>query len=163
MGVGKTTVGKELASRLDTTFLDLDSEVERTAAMSISEIFASKGDAYFRKLEEDVLKEIVESGDGAVIALGGGTPTIPGLMEYVNGVGTSVWIDRTEEELFARLAAEKEKRPLIAEISPEELKQRIADMLDKRMGDYSKAAIHIPADVPEGDLVDEIVKRVGVD
>ncbi len=162
MGAGKTTVGKELASRLDTTFLDLDQEVERTAAMSIPEIFAAKGEAYFRQLEEDVLKEIVRTDAPAVIALGGGTPTIPGLMEFVNGVGTSVWIDRTEEELFDRLLAEKEKRPLIAELSPEGLKQRIAGMLDQRIGDYSKAAIHIPADVPEEDLVGEIVKRVGL-
>ena len=71
MGAGKTSVGRRVASRLGCAFTDLDREIEARAGMSIPEIFSRRGELWFRRTEETVVRELI-AGEPAVLALGGG-------------------------------------------------------------------------------------------
>lgn len=72
MGVGKTTAGRELANKLNYRFIDMDVEIEKIEGMSIKEIFATKGEAYFRELETEMLKQYSDEVD-IILSCGGGT------------------------------------------------------------------------------------------
>lgn len=74
MGSGKSTVGKELSKRLKINFLDLDTYIEAKYEMSIPEIFSTKGEIFFRKVEILCLKEIFEKEEDFILSTGGGTP-----------------------------------------------------------------------------------------
>ena len=83
MGSGKSTYGAEAAAMLGLPFLDLDTEIERSAGMGISDIFREKGEAAFREMERDTLRALA-SRDSSVIATGGGTPCFHGNMDFMN-------------------------------------------------------------------------------
>ena len=72
MGSGKTTVGKSVAGRLGRRFIDLDDEIEARAGAAIADLFAARGEAGFRQLEEEVARAVLRDGEPAVVALGGG-------------------------------------------------------------------------------------------
>ena len=72
MGAGKSAVGRRLSSRLNLTFVDADREVESHAGMAIPEIFSKRGELWFRRTEEDVIREILGREPAGIVALGGG-------------------------------------------------------------------------------------------
>ena len=74
MGAGKTTVGRELAKKLGVSLTDTDREIEKEAGISINEIFATKGEEEFRKLETGLLERLRFENYNGVIATGGGMP-----------------------------------------------------------------------------------------
>ena len=110
MGSGKTTIGRELAARIDTPFFDLDELIETSEKMSIRQIFATHGEVYFRKRERDLLRSTkhLESG---VIATGGGTFTFDENIQFIQSEGMSVYLSAPYALLRARVAA-KDDRPL---------------------------------------------------
>lgn len=91
-GSGKTTIGKELASRLNLNFLDMDDYIENKAGLSIPEIF-EKGEAIFRSLETDACRELADSRN-SVISTGGGAVVTVENHPWLKKTGTVVWIDR---------------------------------------------------------------------
>ena len=99
MGCGKTTVGKLLASRLKRTLVDTDSFIERREGMSVSEIFESQGEGYFRSLEAGVAQALSLRRD-LIISCGGGLPLQEGAMAALKESGVVLWLDRDPEDIF---------------------------------------------------------------
>lgn len=138
MGCGKSTIGKVLAKQLSYKFVDLDDEIEKTAKATISKIFESKGEAYFRKLESKVLKSTLKEKQNIVLALGGGTPCYNDNMKWINKY-PSFYIRCGVDVLTKRLAKEKSHRPIIADKKKRELKRFISEKLGERREFYGEA------------------------
>jgi len=120
MGSGKTTVGRELAARIDAPFFDLDELIESAEKMTIREMFAQKGEPYFRKRERDLLRS-TKNLDAAVIATGGGTFTFDENIQFIQSEGLSVYLSAPYALLRSRIGS-KDDRPLFRDdISTHEL------------------------------------------
>ena len=113
MGAGKSTVARALGRRLDWPVADVDELIEQREHQTIAELFARRGEAYFRAVERAVLLEQV-GRPHAVVATGGGTFVDPQNRILINGDGVSVWLDVPIERLIARVPVDG-RRPLAAD------------------------------------------------
>lgn len=143
MGSGKTHWGRLLSEKLGIRFFDLDEQVTEHAGKSIPEIFETVGEEQFRMIEKEVLYIITESHDSFVMACGGGSPCYFNNIEYMNQSGTTVWINTPTEVLFQRLMLEKEKRPLIKDLSDEQLLGFISKKFSDRKIYYELANVKV--------------------
>jgi shikimate kinase len=151
MGSGKTTVGRELAARIDAPFFDLDELVESAERLSIKEIFAQHGEPYFRKRERDVLRS-TKHLEGAVIATGGGTFTFDENVQFIQAEGLSVYLSASYALLRARIGDKAADRPLFSDdLATHEL-------YANRIRYYRMADLAI--DVREKETPSEIVERL---
>lgn len=124
MGCGKTYWGKRLAEALSLPFTDLDHLIEAGEGASIADLFAQAGEEAFRAVERRYLHSLAESPPG-VVATGGGTPCFFDNLAWMRAHGTVLWIDVPFEVLWSRLqGAEQHKRPLLAQATPEAVRQR---------------------------------------
>ncbi|WP_411031687.1 shikimate kinase [Spongiimicrobium sp. 3-5] len=158
MGSGKTTVGQLLANELKYTFLDLDSYMEDAMGMSVSEMFETKGELFFRKKEHFYLKEVLTESKNFVLSTGGGTPCYSGNMDAIlENTPNVFYLKVSIMELVKRLGAEKDHRPLIKDIGTNDLPEFFGKHLFERSPFYSKATNVISSDnkTPE-DIVEEI-------
>ena len=142
MGVGKSTIAKQLAKQLNISFLDTDQRIEDQEKKSISNIFKINGEIYFRKLETKLLYQL---NNKQVIACGGGLPLFNNNMEYIKKTGVSIYLKASSDFLFSRLK-NKKNRPLISKFDKHELQQFICDQLTEREKIYSKATYKISVD-----------------
>ena len=138
MGAGKTTLGKAFAREMGLTFVDLDWYIEERFHKSIRQLFTERGEDGFRELEKRMLHEVAEFED-VVISTGGGTPCFFDNVEYMNGMGETVFLDVNLQVLFRRLKVAKQQRPLLAQKNDEELMAFISENLEKRLPFYAKA------------------------
>lgn len=161
MGSGKSHISKILSEKLNFKLIDLDKEISRRNKLIIPEIFEKKGEIYFRKLERETLEEILASQENVILSLGGGTPVYYNNMEIINHNSKSVFLKASVGTLSERLLKQKEKRPLIANISDENLPEFIAKHLFERNEFYNKAQASVITDnrTPE-DIVDEIIEKL---
>jgi shikimate kinase len=141
MGSGKTHWGRQLSQKLSIPFFDLDEQIVSNEGKPIAEIFATEGEEYFRLLEKDVLYIITESHDSFVMACGGGTPCYYNNIEYMSKNGTSVWINAPVQILHERLIHEKDARPLIRNLTNEQLKGYIIKKYADRKIYYEQADV----------------------
>lgn len=139
-GSGKTTLGKELAEKLNRNFFDLDAEIERMAGWIIPDIFAQVGEEYFRELENSVLLMLIKLNEPAVIATGGGAPCFFDNMDQMIASGTTIFLDTPLETIVDRVQKEKSSRPLVNDMKDETLAQEIKDLYEKRLSQYEKAS-----------------------
>jgi shikimate kinase len=143
MGAGKTLLGKVLSDSLNIRLINSDSEIELNTGMSIGQIFEQYGEDYFRNLEQEYLKNFDPQGS-FVLATGGGTPCYNDQMTVLNALGTTVYLQCSNETLFSRLKNEREHRPLIAGLSDDELREAIEYRMIQRERIYQKAQIILP-------------------
>ena len=111
MGVGKSTIGRLLSKKLEMPFEDLDNRIEKRESLTIKEIFDSKGEEYFRKVEENEGLNIIKEEE-KIIALGGGTFINQKIREEIKKTCLSVWLDLPPEKIFDRIKRKK-VRPLL--------------------------------------------------
>ena len=160
MGSGKTETGKALSRVLHYKFVDLDRYIEKKTKRNISEIFEQKGEAYFRKKEKKYLKKILKKDKNLIIALGGGTPEIEGIMELINAKGLSIYLKADKKTLASRLKPERVERPLLSNLPDDFLESFIENHLDSRKKYYEKAKITI--DVAQLSIQDVVQKILEV-
>jgi shikimate kinase len=160
MGSGKSTMAVFLSEKLQLPCFDLDARIEYQEGMTISSIFQTKGEIYFRKVEHQVFKEMMHSTESFVLSLGGGTPCYANNHELLNGDGIiSIYLKKSVDNLFLNLKDEKASRPVLAEKTDEELKVFIAQHLFERSYFYNQATYTIDADLKSPqEIVSEIEK-----
>ncbi len=151
MGCGKSTIGKELAAILNLKFIDSDEYLENKINKSISEIFSSKGEKYFRMKEKEILFEISKMNN-VVISLGGGTPCFNNNMKIINNTGTSIYLEVDALNIINRLKNDSNQRPLIQNIQGNDLDQFIRNKLDERKVFYNLAQHRIDANLSISDV-----------
>jgi shikimate kinase len=162
MGSGKSTVGEKLAAKLKYDFIDMDKFIETECGTTIPEIFADKGEAAFRAIENNALKKLIEK-ENVVIACGGGTPCYYDNVELMNKNGLTVYIKMSVDTLISRLSTGKDKRPLIANKSDKELKEFITRQLEKREDFYHKAQFTVKGkDLKVEELASFVKEQVGL-
>src|SRR5262249_29232004 len=113
MGAGTTTVARALAKRLGWRSADVDELIEGREPMTVSEVFARRGEPYFRSVERTVLFDQLVPRH-VVVATGGGTFADPQNRAAINGDGVSVWLDVPLDRLTARIPSDG-RRPLAAD------------------------------------------------
>jgi shikimate kinase len=144
MASGKSTIGREISKKLDMKFIDLDDYISKREKSSISEIFKVKGEIYFRRIESFYLSEILNSKDRFILSLGGGTPCYSNNMELIlNSEASSIYIKAGIKTLVSRLTAEKNKRPLVAELEDDKLVEFVAKHLFERRFFYEQASMTV--------------------
>lgn len=139
MGCGKTSTGKAIAESIDYKFIDIDNIIELREGTSISEIFSSKGEPYFRQLETDTIKEFSEFSN-QVISTGGGAPENIDNLNNLSKNGTIYYLYAPVSDLYKRLMNEMTNRPMLQDQNPE---QKLQLLLEKREPSYLKANYRI--------------------
>ena len=147
MGSGKSTIAKLLSKSMHYEFLDLDEIIEKEQNASVSAIFERKGEVYFRKLEHEVLKRILQSESNMVLSLGGGTPCFSNNQELLKQEDIdTIYLKTSTDKLYERLRTQKANRPLIANKSEDEMKEFIAKHLFERSFYYNQAKYIVTTD-----------------
>jgi len=155
MASGKSTVGRHLAHRLGWNFFDTDDEIEAAEKMPISEIFAARGEAEFRRIESEIVRlhvRWIERGRPAVVALGGGAFIEPPNRQLLTDNGVSVWLD-CPFEVVERRVAETSHRPLAHDPG------KFAALYHARREAYALAEIHIPIESDDAEVTVEAIVR----
>lgn len=134
MGAGKTSVGRELARLNEWPFLDSDELIAADAGSSIAQIFETRGEEEFRKIESEMLAQM--SARRAIVATGGGIVVRPENVPLLKRLGTVVYLEADEAILFERISKEK-TRPLLETNDP---RARLARLLAQRVPLYRAAA-----------------------
>lgn len=143
MGSGKTTIGKQLAAELNMPFIDSDEVIEKQEGKSINQIFDEKGEDVFRKLEQDFISTL-ENKEPSVIAVGGGMPCFEDNINRLKALGQVFYLNVSLMTLTQRLMNNRENRPLLAELSQNELSAHVFERLTNRTVFYRQANSIIP-------------------
>ena len=153
-GSGKSFIGKQLAESIQLPFIDLDEAIMVQEGISVSEIFATKGEGYFRQVEATVLRNQI-SVDDFVMATGGGTPCFFDNMDLMNDNGVSIFLNTPTSVIAERLISEqKNSRPLLANESNIEL--ALEHLLNARFPFYSQATITMQGEFTLTEIIQSI-------
>lgn len=152
MGTGKSAVGKKLAEDLGMKFVEMDAVIEKQEEMTINDIFAKKGEWYFRSLEKNLVKDL-GGQKGLVISTGGGVVLNADNIKDFEKDSFLVCLNASPEEIYNRIKNE-EHRPLLKVDDP---LKKIKELLDYRMPYYNKIKIQIDT---VGMRVEEVVSKI---
>ena len=154
MAAGKSTVAAALGERLDWRVEDVDTRIEARERCTVADIFATRGEAYFRAAERAVLQHLLTLRY-AVVATGGGTFVDPANRRLINADGVSVWLDVSLPTVVDRLPADG-RRPLAAD------RASMAALYRSRRPAYRHAHLHLDANrTATGELVERILEWLG--
>jgi shikimate kinase len=153
MGSGKTTVAHLLADRLGWNFIDLDAEIEAAEHKTIRELFETRGEPEFRRIETEMLRTVmrrIERGVPCVIALGGGAFAQPANAKLLETHGISIWLDCPLETIEGRIG-DGDERPLARD------REAFRRLYEERREAYGLANYRIDADCEIEKAVDMIL------
>lgn len=140
MASGKSSIGKLLAKDLDLEFVDLDTYIEEQQKKPIKEIFSEKGEIFFRKLEHQMLLEVLSKDSSILLSTGGGTPCYGTNMQTIlQNSDHSIYLQLPVAVLVERIAREKDQRPLVKNLTKDELPGFVGKHLFERRPFYSQA------------------------
>jgi shikimate kinase len=160
MGSGKTTFGKKLANKLNYSFMDLDHSIENEHG-KITDIFSEFGEPKFRNIEKQELFK-TQNLRKTIIALGGGTPCSHENMSFIKKHGFSIYLKLSPKSLFSRLKSSKSDRPLIKDLSEDQLLTYIESKLDKREAFYNQCNITYSGLSADSKELIEILQKKGL-
>ena len=153
MGCGKTTIGKIISKITGKRFIDLDSYIESTTNQTISNMFSSKGEVYFRKIESDCLKVIMGNYDNVILSLGGGTPCYSNNLNLIKD-SKSFYLKYSTTILSNRLINIKSSRPILSNINNiDSMNDYIAKHLFERNYYYNQVSDIIQCDLKSKDVI----------
>ncbi len=156
MGAGKTTVGRRLAQRLGLPFLDADSEIEKAAGETISEIFEHHGEAAFRDGERRVIARLLHNPK-QILATGGGAFMDPETRANIAARGISIWL-RADLDVLMRRVGRRGNRPLLKQDDPRIVMERL---MAQRYPVYAGADITVDSvEGPHDQVVEEILRSL---
>lgn len=153
MGAGKTAVGRALAARLQVPFVDSDAEIEKAAAMQISEIFARDGEPFFRSRETEVINRLLD-GDHVILSTGGGAFLSETNRALIAQKGVAVWLKADLDLLWDRVR-HKDTRPLLRTDNPYET---LRALMAQREPLYARAGVAVEAE--KSFTVEEMTTKV---
>jgi shikimate kinase len=153
MGAGKTAVGRALAQLCGVPFVDSDHEIEAAANMTVPEIFARDGEAFFRARESEVINRLLKGG-ACVLSTGGGAFLSHVNRDAISRYGVSVWLDADVELLWSRVK-HRDTRPLLRTANP---KGTLQSIYDARVSEYAKADVRVACAPPVA--IDQMALRV---
>ncbi len=154
MGVGKSTIGRNLAKVLALKFIDIDQIIESKEKTTIKSLFEKNGEDYFRKIEKKITLEELKKNN-QVIALGGGAFLNPQIRKEIKNTCISFWLDLNIKMLLQRLKSAK-KRPLL---NQDKLEQSINKIYSARKKIYNESDFKIRcSDLNRHEIVKKIVK-----
>jgi shikimate kinase len=154
MGVGKSTIGKKLAKRLNYNFIDIDELIEAREGISINLIFKNKSESYFRKIENEITLQALKKKN-SVISLGGGAFLNKLIRNSAKKKAVSFWLDVNIAELIKRLKRSK-KRPLL---NKKDISDTIKKIYFEREKIYNKADFRIKCSTLKSSaIVEKIIK-----
>jgi shikimate kinase len=154
MGVGKSSIGRRLAARLGVPFVDADTEIEKAACMSIADIFARNGEAYFRSGEARVIARLLDGGP-QVLATGGGAVMNADTRVAIKAKGVSIWLSAELDVLMRRINKRKDDRPMLQTADPA---ATLRELLVAREPVYAQADLTVQSrEVPHDAIVAEIM------
>jgi shikimate kinase len=142
MGCGKTHWGQALATNNHFNFIDLDTKIEEKLISSIAQIFTTKGEAFFRGKETELLKLIQQeygNNKHTIVATGGGTACFHNNINWMNDNGISIWLNDSVENIVERIIPTKHLRPLLNNISNQDLHSYFATQLQERKLFYNQS------------------------
>ena len=151
-GSGKSTVGKFLSDKTGFGFIDLDSLIEETEGLKITEIFAKFGEKYFRTLETDMIKTL-KSKNSFILSTGGGTFQNEDNILLLKNLGTVFYLNVSPDIIYERIKGDR-TRPLLNTKDP---KTALFDLLLKRDENYKKADYTVNAAQNVDDTANEIL------
>ena len=158
MGSGKSHWGRLLSKEISLPYFDLDQLIEEAAGMPVSAIFDQKGEEFFRNLERETLEKTIAENDHLILSCGGGTPCFFNNIDLMKSKGKVVWLNTSLPVLVERLKKEKQKRPLISEVSDDELTQFIHKKMNDRRIYYEQADQMIKEEEAQLETILEAIK-----
>ena len=139
MGAGKTAIGNRISKKLGYEYIDTDQYIEEREGMTITNIFAEKGEEYFRNLETSVIKELMLRQEPTIYSTGGGMPLRKENADLLKELGVVVYLKAEPDTIYSRVKGDT-KRPLLQCSDP---KQKIIDLLEVRNPKYQEACDYV--------------------
>ena len=143
MGSGKTTVGRNLANKLNRTFIDSDHEISLASGLTIKEIFEKFGENYFRVGERKIINSILNNNNKTILSVGGGAFVNNQSRGIINSKGISVWLKANYETLHKRLKKNIDNRPIF---DGQNFETKLKELISSREISYKKAHINVNVD-----------------
>jgi shikimate kinase len=145
-GSGKSMLGKQIAKSINLPFIDLDECIYVHEGLTIGELFKTKGQHYFRRVEAEVLREQIKQPE-FVMATGGGTPCFFGNMELINSAGTSIYLETSLPIIASRFdSKQKDLRPMFSNVVDADVEEFLTKLLQIRKPFYEQSHFKVNGD-----------------